>query len=63
MSKLKRYEYRDNRARRDNDGLKQRRLKDEARWKFRPTSDYIEEDQDHDDLDDLDGEYTEEDYR
>jgi hypothetical protein len=49
MSKLKHYEYRDNRDRRDSEGLKQRRLKDEARWKFRPTRDYIEESPDDSD--------------
>lgn len=53
MSKLKHYEYRDNRDRRDSEGLKQRRLKDEARWKFRPTRDYIES-TDDDDADDVD---------
>ena len=52
MSKLKHYEYRDNRDRRDSEGLKQRRLKDEARWKFRPTHDYVEESRDDDDSDD-----------
>lgn len=61
MSKLKHYEYRDNRDRRDTEGLKQRRLKDEARWKFRPTKDYMEESQD-DDLGDFD-DYSEEEYR
>lgn len=61
MAKIKRYEYRDNRDRRDSDGLKQRRLKDESRWKFRPTKDYMEESQD-DDLGDFD-EYSEEEYR
>jgi hypothetical protein len=51
MSKLKHYEYRDNRDRRDSEGLKQRRLKDEARWKFRPTRDYVEGVDEEDDLD------------
>ena len=54
MSKLKHYEYRDNRDRRDSEGLKQRRLKDEARWKFRPTKDYMEESQETDDFSDDD---------
>ena len=55
MAKLKHYEYSGSRDRRDTEGLKQRRLKDEARWKFRPTKDYTEESQDEDDseLDDF----------
>ena len=56
--------YTDQSRDRDNrktEGLKQRRLKDEARWKFRPTRDYVEESQD-DDLGDFD-EYSEEEYR
>jgi len=61
MAKMKRYEYRDNRDRRDSDGLKQRRLKDEARWKFRPTKDYAEESQDSDDV--LDDDFLDEEYR
>ena len=61
MAKMKRYEYRDNRDRRDSDGLKQRRLKDEARWKFRPTKDYMEESQDSDDV--LDDDFLDEEYR
>jgi len=56
--------YIDQSRERDNrktEGLKQRRLKDEARWKFRPTRDYVEESQE-DDLGDFD-EYSEEEYR
>lgn len=41
MSSKKKYEYREsNKQFRDHDGLKQRRLKDEARWKFNPNADY-----------------------
>ena len=61
MAKIKRYEYRDNRDRRDSEGLKQRRLKDEARWKFRPTKDYMEESQESDDV--LDDDFLDEEYR
>ena len=41
MSSKKKYEYRENNKQfREHDGLKQRRLKDEARWKFNPNADY-----------------------
>jgi len=57
MAKMKRYEYRDNRDRRDSDGLKQRRLKDEARWKFNRNETLTEEE----DLDDDSLDYDESD--
>ena len=56
--------YIDQSRERDNrktEGLKQRRLKDEARWKFRPTRDYMEESQEED-LDIFD-DSSEEEYR
>lgn len=41
MAKKKSFEFRENKQyNRNNEGLKQRRLKDEARWKFNPSSDY-----------------------
>lgn len=46
MSKKKNYEYRDNSYRGESEGLKQRRLKDENRWKFNPNKDYSEYDND-----------------
>ena len=49
MSSKKKYEYREtNKQFRDHDGLKQRRLKDEARWRFNPNATYEEEDEDLD---------------
>ena len=37
MSSKKKYEYRENKNyNRDTEGLKQRRLKDESRWRFNP---------------------------
>ena len=36
MAKKKHYEYRETKQNRDSDGLKQRRLKEESRWKFNP---------------------------
>lgn len=41
MSAKKKYEYREKKNfNRESDGLKQRRLKDESRWKFNPNADY-----------------------
>lgn len=41
MSSKKKYEYREKKNfNRESDGLKQRRLKDESRWKFNPNADY-----------------------
>ena len=50
---------RDNRK---TEGLKQRRLKDEARWRFRPNRDYMEESQE-DDLEFEEDYLDENDYR
>lgn len=59
MSSKKKYEYREKKNfNRESDGLKQRRLKDETRWKFNPNEDYSK-DEDHED-DDF---YEEEEYR
>jgi hypothetical protein len=44
MDKKKNVEFREKQYSRNSDGLKQRRLKDEARWKFNPNADYSEED-------------------
>lgn len=49
MSAKKKYEYREKKNfNRESDGLKQRRLKDESRWKFNPnqtfeSDDFLEE--------------------
>lgn len=43
MSKKKNYEYFDASYKADVDGLKQRRLKVESRWKFNPNSNYVED--------------------
>ena len=50
MSKKKNYEYHDNSYRGESDGLKQRRLKEENRWKFNPNKDYSEYDNDDEDI-------------
>lgn len=45
MSSKKKYEYREKKNfNRESDGLKQRRLKDESRWKFNPNESYEQED-------------------
>jgi hypothetical protein len=36
---------------RESDGLKQRRLKEESRWKFNPNQEYVETDEDDEDGD------------
>lgn len=44
MAKKKNYEFREsNKQFREHEGLKQRRLKDEARWKFNPNQSYQED--------------------
>ena len=49
MSSKKKYEYREKKNfNRESDGLKQRRLKDESRWKFNPNSVYDAEEDDDD---------------
>ena len=41
MSSKKKYEYRESKNyNRNSEGLKQRRLKEEARWKFNPNDHY-----------------------
>lgn len=58
MSAKKKYEYRESKNyNRNSEGLKQRRLKDESRWKFNPSQGYPSDDiLDEDDwFEDLDG--------
>lgn len=52
MAKKKNYEFREKDYSRNNEGLKQRRLKEEARWKFNPNSDYSSDEEFFDDHDD-----------
>ena len=47
MAKSKNYDSRDY-YNRGSDGLKQRRLKEEGRWKFNPNEDYTSESYDED---------------
>ena len=57
MAKKKSYEWRDTSySRGDSDGLKQRRLKEESRWKFNPNQDYNSENDDNEDEDFFDEE-------
>jgi hypothetical protein len=44
MSSKKKNEFREKDYSRNSEGLKQRRLKNESRWKFNPNSDYVEDD-------------------
>ena len=45
MSAKKKYEYREKKNfNRESDGLKQRRLKDESRWKYNPNTVYDADD-------------------
>jgi len=44
MSAKKKNEFREKDYSRNSEGLKQRRLKDESRWKFNPNADYSSED-------------------
>ena len=47
MAKKKHYEFQENKQLRESDGLKQRRLKTEGRWKFNPNQSYsVEEEED-----------------
>ena len=59
MAKKKHYEYRESKhSNRDSDGLKQRRLKEESRWKFNPNQEYVSDDlfdKEEDWFQDLDG--------
>jgi len=43
MAKKKNYEFREKDYSRNSEGLKQRRLKNESRWKYNPNSDYVED--------------------
>jgi hypothetical protein len=52
MSSKKKYEYRENKNyNRDTEGLKQRRLKDESRWRFNPNK--VQDDAEIEDEEDL----------
>ncbi len=52
MSSKKKYEYRENKNyNRDSEGLKQRRLKDESRWRFNPNK--VQDDAEMEDEEDL----------
>lgn len=53
MAKKKHYEFQENKQYREHDGLKQRRLKTEGRWKFNPNQSYNSEEEE----DDFDDEY------
>ena len=44
MSSKKKNEFREKDYGRNSEGLKQRRLKNESRWKFNPNADYTSED-------------------
>ena len=46
MSSKKKNEFREKDYGRNSEGLKQRRLKNESRWKFNPNSDYTSQDDD-----------------
>jgi hypothetical protein len=58
MSSKKKNEFREKDYSRNSEGLKQRRLKDEKRWKFNPNEDYSKDAEYEDD--DF---YEEEDFR
>ena len=45
MVKKKQNEFREKQYNRNSEGLKQRRLKDESRWKFNPNASYESEDE------------------
>ena len=54
MSSKKKNEFREKDYSRNSEGLKQRRLKNESRWKFNPNADYSSEDDEYfDDEDDF----------
>jgi hypothetical protein len=53
-----RYDSRDY-CNRESEGLKQRRLKEESRWKFNPNQDYSSNEDDDSDDEDFDDEYEE----
>jgi len=44
---------------RESEGLKQRRLKEESRWKFNPNQNYSSNEDDDSDDEDFDDEYEE----
>jgi hypothetical protein len=58
MVKKKQNEFREKQYNRNTEGLKQRRLKNESRWKFNPNASY--ESEEEDDLDEEDWSYDSE---
>jgi hypothetical protein len=63
MAAKKKNEFREKDYSRNSEGLKQRRLKNESRWKFNPNETYDAEDDLDEDIEDLYDEYEERDYR
>lgn len=59
MSSKKKNEFREKDYSRNSEGLKQRRLKNESRWKFNPNESYESEE---DDFFDEEDEYSDYDY-
>ena len=53
MDKKKNVEFQEKQYSRNSDGLKQRRLKDAARWKFNPNESYESDEEEFDDFDDF----------
>ena len=53
MDKKKNVEFQEKQYSRNSDGLKQRRLKDAARWKFNPKESYESDEEGLDDFDDF----------
>jgi hypothetical protein len=62
MAKKKNYEFREKDYNRNNEGLKQRRLKNESRWRFNPNETYDSEEE-YEEIDELDDLHDERDYR
>ena len=54
MVKKKQNEFREKQYNRNSEGLKQRRLKNESRWKFNPNESYESDEEEFDDFDDFD---------
>ena len=52
-TKKKQDEFREKQYSRNSEGLKQRRLKNESRWKFNPNESYESDEEEFDDFDDL----------
>jgi hypothetical protein len=52
-TKKKQDEFREKQYSRNSEGLKQRRLKNESRWKFNPNESYESDEEEFDDFDDF----------